>query len=247
MKVAIIEDEEQSLFALMSLLDKKKNLIICGHADGVASGLNLITRENPDLVFLDIALKDGTGFDLLDRGKDIGFKVIFTTAFNNFAIKAFRYNALDYLLKPIVETELDEALMKVNTISSSGLTIKNQLDELLHCVKKNTFDRLLLHTQQGIIILELNQILRLEGDGNYTTVFMKNNEKHLVTNTIKIFEEMLSPSLFFRIHQSHIISINAVKKVMKEDGGFVVLEDGSRIPIARRRKDDFIQMLKTGL
>lgn len=247
MKVAVIEDEEHSLLALLDLLKSYPYLHICGHADGVKSGVDLIKKEQPDLVFLDIALTDGSGFDLLDRCKDLHFNVIFTTAFNNFAIKAFRYNALDYLLKPIVDTELDDALKKTKKNENSQHDIQNQLHELLHCVKKNAFERLLLHTQQGIMVLEINQILRLEADGNYTTVIMKNHEKHLATTTIKIFEEMLSPTLFFRVHQSHIINILSVKKIMKEDGGYVVLDDGTNIPIARRRKEDFIEMLKAGI
>lgn len=242
-KVVIVEDEIQAKNALeMMLLDF--DVKIHGHATGVNEAYELIKTIQPDVVFLDIELVDGSSFDLLDKFSNIDFKVIFVTGYDNFAVKAFRYNAIDYLMKPIHQQELKSALERIQKPVKHE-SVDFQVRQLLHSIQKKTLDRLLIHTTEGISVIPQNQIYRLESDGNYTTIYTMTNQKHIASLNLKNYEEILPEPPFFRIHQSHIININYITKVLKEDGGFVVLENGSKIPIARRRKDEFVELLKS--
>jgi two-component system, LytTR family, response regulator len=242
-KVVIVEDEIQAKNALETML-LDYNIKIYGHATGVNEAYELITTIQPDVVFLDIELVDGSSFDLLDKFSNIDFKVIFVTGHDNFALKAFRYNAIDYLMKPIDQLELKSAIDRIK------LPVKNesldfQVRQLLSSMKKKSLDRLLIHTAEGISVIPQNQIIRLESDANYTTIYTSTSQKHIASINLKNYEEMLPEPPFFRIHQSHIINIDFITKVLKEDGGFVVLENGIKIPIARRRKDEFLELLKS--
>jgi two-component system LytT family response regulator len=242
-KVIIVEDELQAKTALETML-LDFNIEICGEATGVEDALKLIKTIKPDVVFLDIELTDGTAFDLLDRIIDIDFKVIFVTGHDKFAVKAFRYHALDFLLKPIHPKELKEAIDRLANFDNQK-SIDFQLRQLLESVKIKTLERLLIHTNEGITVIPQRQIIRLESDGNYTSIYTSANQRHVASINLKNYEEMLPEPPFFRIHQSHIINTDFISKVLKEDGGFVVMENGVKIPIARRRKDEFLDMLKS--
>ncbi len=242
-KVIIVEDEIQAKNALeMMLLDY--NIKIHGHATGVNEAYELIKTIHPHVVFLDIELVDGSSFDLLDKFSNIDFKVIFVTGHDKFAVKAFRYNAIDYLMKPIHQLELKSAIDKIQ-LPVKQESVDFQVRQLLSSMKKKSLDRLLIHTSEGISVIPQNQIIRLEADANYTTIYTSGSQKHIASVNLKNYEEMLPEPPFFRIHQSHIINIDFITKVLKEDGGFVVLENGSKIPIARRRKDEFLELLKS--
>lgn len=239
--IAIVDDElpaRQSLTTMIANL--RPDCQIIGEADSVATGIQLIRQLGPDLVLLDISLEDGTGFDLLEMFPQMGFKVIFTTAYDDFAVKAFRYNALDYLLKPILPRELVGSIDRAKQESKHDHEIK--LKHLLEETKNQT-NKLVLHSQEGLVFLKLDQTVRLEADGNYTTFFNLQNERNTISQPLREFEEMLPSDSFFRIHQSHIINFNFVKKLVKRDGGFVAMEDGSQLPIARRRKEQFVEWL----
>ena len=242
-KVVIIEDELQAKNALEAILDEL-GINISGYAQSVDQAYLLINELKPDLIFLDIELINGTAFDLLDKFETISFDIIFVTGHDEFAVKAFRYNAIDYLLKPVVFSQLKEAIFKMEKLRNPK-NIDVQVKHLLDSMKKKSFERILLHTQEGISIIPKQNIVRLESDGNYTIIFTNTGQKHLSSNNLKYYEDILPEPLFFRVHQSHIVNIDFIIKILKEDGGYVVIDNNKKIPIARRRKDEFLELLKS--
>ena len=243
LKVIIIEDELQAKNALEAML-KELGVTVFGSSQDIDRSYLLINSAKPDLIFLDIELDNGNAFDLLDKFESVDFNIIFTTGHDQFAVKAFRYNALDYLLKPIDINLLKKALTKVEKLPSKK-NLDIQIKHLIDSIKKQSFERILLHTQEGISIIPKNNIIRLESDGNYTTIFTNTVHKHLASSNIKYYEDILPEPPFFRVHQSHIVNIDFITKVLKEDGGFVLMENNIKIPIARRRKEEFLELLKS--
>jgi len=240
----LVDDENDARQALRSFLKSYcPDVQIIGEAHGVESAYLNIRTLNPDLVFLDIQMEDGTGFDLLEKLKHVSFTVIFTTAFDAFAIKAFKYSAIDYLLKPIDPDELIDAIAKARRQLNQNHI---KVDQLLKFQRGEQQDRITISSSEGLTIVKLEDIIRLESDSNYTHFFLKAGEKITVPKSLKEYEDILPDDRFFRIHQSHIVNLSYVKKFIKEDGGYVLMEDGSQAYVARRRKDEFLQIL-TGL
>jgi len=214
---------------------------IVGEADGVLSGAKEIRRLKPDLIFLDIQMQDGSGFDLLDVVGELSLRVIFTTASDAFAVRAFRYAAVDYLLKPIDPDELKAAVNKLRTgeITSENIQLlKRQLTE--HKIPK----RIALHTQDKIYVIAIEDILRCESDGNYTHFHLLDKSKLLVTHTLKEYDELLSPLGFLRVHQSHLVNLSQVKEFNKRDGGYLVMKDGSAVDVSTRKRQEVIDRLE---
>lgn len=242
---SFIADDESSARAVIKdyLSQYYPDIVIAGEASGVKQAIASLQHQSIDLLFLDIDLQDGTGFELLDQLHAFNFNVIFTTAHNEFAIRAFRYNAVDYLLKPIDPDEFVAAVQRAKQHTDQKI-LRQQYDQLLATAKQKTFDRITLATSTGKVFAETKDIMRIETYGNYSFVFLGSNERLLVSKNLKEFEEMLPEPDFLRIHQSHIINAGYVKKHMKEDGGYVVMADETKIPISRRRKDDFINAIK---
>jgi two-component system LytT family response regulator len=242
LKIAIIDDEAPARQSLRTMLASyRPDCQLVGEADAVATGIQLLRLSKPDLVLLDINLTDGSAFDLLDAFPNAGFKVVFTTAYDEFSLKAFRYNALDYLLKPILPRDLVASIDRATQRPLADQLPK--LENLRAQGPNRQLNRLALHSADGLVFLRLDQIIRMEADSNYTTFHCANHERHTVIRPLKEFEELLPDNQFFRIHQSHLINFEFVKKVLKKDGGFVVMEDGSQLPMARRRKDEFMAWL----
>ncbi len=240
----IADDEPGARAVIKDYLTKYfPDLLIVGEAEGVKKAIDLITNNKIDLLFLDIELEDGTGFELLDSLPEINFNVIFTTAHDDLAIKAFRYNAIDYLLKPIDPDDFITAVQKAKQQTDLGI-LRRQFDQLMTTTKQKTFDRITLSTSSGIVFAETKDIIRIETYGNYSFVFLVASERLLVSRNLKEFEEMLPEPDFFRIHQSHIVNTSFVRKHLKDDGGYVVMSDNSTIPISRRRKEEFMNVLK---
>ncbi len=240
-RILLIDDEPSCRNTLRSFLDDDfREAVITGEAGSLDAATALIEREGPDLIFLDIHLEDGTGFDLLDRFPKPKFKVIFTTAHDEFAVKAFRYSAIDYLLKPVDPDLFLEAVQRAEARTHSQ---EKQLAVLKHNNATRQFDRITLNTGDGMIFIQTSDILHLEANGNYTFAYLADGEKHLVNCTMKDFEEMLPEPVFFRIHQSHLVNTGKVKKYIKDDGGYVVMPDGAKLPLARRRKEEFLREL----
>lgn len=240
-KSIIIDDEEDARNMLQLMLKKYSSIEIIGEAASVDEGVELIKASHPMLVFLDIELTDGTGFDLLNRFPGANFQVVFITAYDEFAIKAFKYNAIDYLLKPINPLELEKVIYK----SKKGIQSNwvKQVDALLSTVKENKIEKILLGTSEGVNVVKLSDIIHIEAEGSYCNIFLINKERLVVSKNMKELESLLDSKTFFRTHQSHIVNLDYVKKVLKDDGGLILLQDNSKVPISRRKKEDFLKEL----
>ncbi len=241
-RIAIIDDEPDARQVLQTMLHMLcPDVELCGEADGVQSGYILIRQRRPNAVLLDISMEDGTAFDLLDKFPHPEFQVIFTTAHDEFALKAFRYHALDYLLKPISPEALTQAIDRIKPEQPES--IPAQISNLLESARTRQLNKITLTSQEGMVFLQIDQIVRLESEGSYTTFYLMNQEKHLIVRPMKSFEALLPEAVFFRLHQSHIVNLAFVKKILREDGGYALMADGSKVPIARRRKEEFMELL----
>lgn len=243
-KAIIIDDIEQARQTFSAdLATYAPDLEVIGEASGVVEGAKLLKRMQPDILFLDIQMQDGSGFDLLDLLPEIPFKIVFITASDAHAIKAFRYAAIDYLLKPIDPDELVSALDKFR---------KQHIDEqanyrLLNDSLKNhsrPHERLALHSQDKINIVTISDIVRCESSVNYTCFYFTGGKKMMVTKTLKEFEDLLSDQGFYRVHQSHLINTKCIREYVKTEGGHLVLNDGTLIPVSTRKKPDVMKMLE---
>ena len=241
-KAIIIDDEQKARETLSDSLSLYcTNIDVIAEADGVKTGLVVIKENNPDVVFLDIMMTDGSGFDLLELIPTINFEIIFVTAYDKFAVKAFEFSAVDYILKPIKPQQLIRAVGKLK--KSEGFeTINKKLEVLLN--NKNNLEKIALPSLDGLCFIKIEDIIRCESDGNYTTFYMNLGEKVIVTRLIKEYEEMLSPLTFYRIHKSHIINFKYIKKYIRGDGGSVIMNDGTKIEVSRRRKEGFVSALQ---
>jgi len=244
-RTIIIDDESNIRHGLEKMLtDYCPHVKLIAKADSVKSGLKAIHTHHPDLVLLDIKMDDGTGFDLLKKLDHIDFKIIFVTAYDQYAIKAFRYSALDYLLKPVDPDDLKEAVSKAEKlIMSDMLTQLNVLEEQLRS-KSHSLRKIILKTQESIHIIHLNEISYFESDGNYTTVYLINGKKIILSRTLREFEEMLKDQGFFRVHKSFLINLTTISRFDKGDGGFLVMEAGDRVPVASRKKDELLHLFE---
>lgn len=240
-KTIIIDDEEDARHMLRLLLKKYSSIEIIGEAASVQEGVKLIEASNPLLVFLDIELIDGTGFDLLNHFSKPNFQVVFVTAYDEFAIKAFKYNAIDYLLKPINPLELEKVIQKVQQGVRPNWI--KQVDALLSTIKQKKIEKILLGTSEGLNVVTFSEIIHVEAEGSYCNIFLINKERLVVSKNMKELESLLDSKTFFRTHQSHIVNLNFVKKILKYDGGLILLQDNSKVPISRRRKEDFLKKL----
>lgn len=243
MRVVIIEDELQAVTALKKELTKHcSELVVCGVASKIKEAELLIKTEKPDLVFLDIQLKDGNGFDLLSKIGDYNFKVIFTTAYSQYALEAIKISALDYLLKPIDSEELISAVEKAKKISFENMQL--QLQNFIQNQNANGLKRkIAIPTSKGISLHEMNTILRLQSDGNYTAIYFTNGKKIMVAKILKDFEELLDKLGFIRIHHSHIINLHHLDSYNNKDGGYIILNDKTTLPVSKRKKGSLLKLL----
>ena len=241
-RAIIIDDEQESRNTIFNILKNFcKNVSVVGQAENVAEGINKINTEKPDIVFLDIQMPDGTGFDLLERIKHIGFQVIFITAYDQYALKAIKFSALDYILKPVDPQQLIDAVTKIKEPGSDINTITHKIQTLLR--NKNGFERITLPTFEGFRFINIKDIVRCEADNNYTNFFLNSGDKILVTKTLKEYDDCLSGLDFVRVHQSHLVNIKFVDRYIKGDGGTIVMVDGSQVDVSRRRKDEFLERM----
>ena len=245
-KVLIIDDEQHCIDRLVKLLipSHKDVVEIAGTALTVREGIEKITLLKPDLIFLDVQISEKTGFDLLRALPQMDFAIIFTTAYEKFAIQAIKFSAIDYLLKPIDDADLNVALMKFMNERSQKIT-SQKIDILLENTRNNRGipKKIIVPTVNGFEFLDVGDIIRCESEINYTTIYLKDKHKLVVAKTLKEFEEMLSGHSFFRVHNSHLINLVFIKSYNKGKGGSVKLVDGTEIEVSSRRKDDFIKRL----
>ena len=244
-KTVIIEDEQKSREMLAGIIQKNcPQLQIVGLAKNVNDGVEVIKKENPDLVFLDISMPDGSGFDLLEKVQGHKFELIFATASDQHAIRAIKYSACDYLLKPIDIDELKTAVEKVAQKKNASPNMEN-LNFLIQQLKKSddSFQKITLPTGNAYEIVNIKDIIRCEADGSYTTFFLTDKRKLMISAGLKHYEELLPESEFIRVHHHHLINMNHVVRFLKEDGGYAVMSDGTKIEISRRKKDAFMDKL----
>lgn len=243
LKAVIIDDSAEARKALqMELEENCPEIELIGHAEGVVSGAKLIRAQNPDLVFLDIQMNDGSGFDLLELIGTISFKVIFTTASDAYAVKAFKFSAVDYLLKPIDPDELKLAVKKADKGNQ-----KENLNFLMENAKNGNkpIRKLALNTLDKLHIVNISDIVRCESDVNYTQFFFSSGSKLLVTKTLKDFEDLLSDHQFIRVHQSHLVNANYIKEFVKGDGGYLVMTDKTSVPVSTRKRNAVVEILNS--
>jgi two-component system, LytTR family, response regulator len=243
----IIDDEENSRETLRLKIQKHcPEVNVLQTCSSGEEGIEAIKKLSPELVFLDIEMPRMSGFDMLEDIEEINFDVIFVTAYNQFAIRAIKFSALDYLLKPINKEDLvkavERARQKRNT-STSAEQIKT-LNENFKSPKKE-LEKVALPTMEGLIFVELKNIVRLESEVNYTRFYLTNKETILVSKTLGDFEELFAENNFFRPHKSHIINLKFVKKYVKGEGGQIILEDNTAIDVSRRKKEEFLQKIKS--
>lgn len=242
-KVLIIDDEKPTRTFIRKMLESfDLNLSVYIDGENVASGIEAIEDIQPDIVLLDIQMPDGNGFDVLKNVKFKQFEVIFITAFQEFAVQAIKFSALDYILKPIDAEEL-------HTASTNALQLVDHKKEdtqfaaLQHNIHPQHKRKLVLKTQESIFVIEIDDIVHCEADKNYTFFYLNDGKKILVSKTLKDYDTMLSGFSFFRVHQSHLINLNYVERYDKHDGGSVILKDGSSIPLSPAKKDQFFKSL----
>lgn len=243
LRTLIIDDEAPIRDLITGIIENYcEKAKVIATADGVNSGLAAIKAYKPDLVLLDIKLNDGTAFDLLKQFEEIKFAIIFITAYEKYAVNAFRFSAIDYIMKPIHIDELIAAIQKASEQSEQhalSLRLKNFFDNIN---SKPEDKKIILKTSESIFILKVAEIIRCEADHNYTTFYLINGKKVLVSKTLKDYEEMLSDYFFFRTHQSHLININHIVSFEKNDGGFLRMADGSSVPVSKRKREELLEL-----
>ncbi len=241
-RAIIIDDEHDSRQTVVNILQAYCNDVeVCGQAASLEEGIRQIAKEKPDVVFLDIQMPDGSGFDLLEQIPLIDFQVIFVTAYDQYALRAIKFSALDYLLKPVDPQQLIDAVGKIKMKPSSFDVITKKINILLR--NKNGIERITLPTFDGLRFVNVKDIVRCESESNYTKFYLITDENILVTRTLKEYEDAFSGLDFVRVHQSHLVNIKYVVRYIKGDGGSIILADGAEVEVSRRRKDVFLKKM----
>jgi two-component system LytT family response regulator len=244
-KAIIIEDEQRNRLLLQEMIvEHFRNIKVLATCATAAEGLVAISTLHPDLVFSDIELGDESVFDMLQELTSIDFEIIFTTAYEKYAIQAIKFSALDYLLKPFSVVQLTDAINqyeKKQFKKQSG----HQFEALFHNLKhlqKNS-KKIALPTLNGLLVIPIKEIIRCQSDVNYTTFYLIEKNKIVVSKSLKEFEELLSEYDFIRVHNSHLINLHYVKNYTKGDGGIVTMADGTEVDVSRRKKEEFLKRL----
>ena len=240
----IVDDEPDAVNFISSIIREYcPRLEIIGTASSAAEGINVILDREPDLVFLDVEMPHGSGFDLLAHFPHKTFDVIFITAFNHYAIKAIKFSAVDYLLKPININELIESIEKVISKRTSQSYQGANYSALFENLRTALPSKLAIPTSDGMEYLNTRDIVRIEADRSYSWFFLPNNRKILVSKNLKEFQELLTDCNFFRPHNSHLINLEHVKKYIRQEGGAIEMSDGYQVPISRTRRDMFLSQM----
>jgi two-component system LytT family response regulator len=243
-RTVIVDDDKLARRLLSQILIRHfPEIELIGDADSVVAGVELIRSTHPDLVFLDIEMPDGTGFDLIDHLEEVNFRLIFTTSYSEYAIKAFKYFAFDYMVKPVLLENVKSAVQRISDIPlrSSKSRIEMLKDRME--VKEDKDPTIALPEMDGFTIIKVKNIIRCEGERNYTRVFYKDGTSVLISRTLLEFDQLLVPHGFFRIHRSHLINLDCVSRNLKAEGGMVEMTDQSKLKISPKYKEEFLDML----
>ena len=242
-KVIIIDDEAKGRLALrQKLTDYCPEVEVVAEADNGPEGIFLIEHHKPRIVFLDIEMPRMNGFDMLNEMEDKNFHIIFTTAYDHYAIKAIKFAAFDYLLKPIDIEELKMAIAKID--EKKNEQTKNQIELMQQNINhpKKLLHKLAIPTLEGLFFYNINDVVHLEANSNYTNIYFSNKTKIIASRTLKDFEELLPDNIFFRTHHSHLINLNYIKRYIRGDGGQIELQNGDYVEVARRKKEEFLKI-----
>ena len=243
-KTIIIDDEHHSCDALKMLLDKCcPQIAVMAICHSGVDAIEKIRELKPDLIFLDIEMPNMNGFQMLEQVPNIDFEIIFTTSYDQYAITAFKFSALDYLLKPVDREELEKAVQKVS--KKINPAISQQLDILLQKINQPSVaaQRIALPTMQGLEFVAIDSIIHCASSNNYTEFFLTDKKKLLVSRTLKETEDMLTDHGFLRVHHSHIVNLNAITRYVKGEGGYLIMADGSTVDVSRSRKELLMQKI----
>ena len=243
-KVLIIDDEKRTRDLIAKMIKTFGfDLTVISEGETMDTAIKAIQNHQPDILFIDIQMPDGTGFDVLKQLENITFEVIFITAHEEFAIQAIKFSALDYLLKPVDPLELKEAVEKaIKAVNTKK--IDNQIDALQNNILPNQKKRLVLKTHESVFIVELHDIIRCEADKNYTSFILNGGKKIVVSKTLKDYETLLVGHNFMRVQQSHLINIDFIERYDKANGGFVIMKDGSEVPLSSAKREAFFNILE---
>lgn len=243
-RAIIIEDEQNNRENLNKIIKAYcPSVEVVAMCDSAIMGRQAIIAHNPDLIFLDIEMPGGDGFSLLESFEQINFEVVFVTAYDQYGIRAIKFCALDYLLKPVDLLELSQAIEKVeNRLKDKVQT--EQMKVLIANRDSNNQQRIAIPLSDKIEFVEVASIIRCQGDGNYTHIYMTNGEQITASKTLKEFDELLTPYHFLRTHQSHLINLKEVRAYIKTDGGYIKMGDGSTVSISRQRRELVLERLK---
>jgi two-component system LytT family response regulator len=245
-KAIVIDDEVKARDTILNMLQVYcPDVNVIATAGSVKQGIEVLQNNKPELLLLDIKMADGTGFDLLRKIKEVDFLVIFITAFEEFAIRAIKFSAIDYILKPLDPDELVSAIAKAKSVLNKE-NMNEKLEALydnLDSLSTNT-KKIVLKTTDSVHIVNIKDIIRCESEKNYTHFYTIEHEKITVSRTLKEFNELLANFGFFRVHQSHLINMEHVKRYEKQGGGNLVMADNSSVPVAFRKKDDLMKVFK---
>ena len=245
MRIVIVEDEKRVRNSLVNVLKLHyPKATIVGEAEDIITGIEVIKKQNPNIVLLDIKMPGGTGFDLLKQLKPLSFDVIFITAFNQYALQAFKFSAIDYLLKPVIPEELVNALERIEQkLSAENSNLK--LDVFMNNLNGLTREtkRIILNSHEKMQVVSLSEVVRCEADRNYTLFILTNKKNILVSKPIKEYDEMLSSFGFFRSHHSHLVNLSFVDRLEKRDGGILIMKDGSEALVSSRKQAELISAL----
>ncbi|MCB0395797.1 MAG: response regulator transcription factor [Flavobacteriales bacterium] len=243
LKILLVDDERSATDSLTWMLKECcQETNIVGVAHTVSDAILKINSLEPELVFLDIAMPDGSGFEVLKQVNTRNFEVVFCTAYGHYAIKTFKFSAFDYLLKPIDIDELTDTIGRIR--QNRNLNHADRLDKLLDNIESTTPSTLTIHTTESIHFIPVSNIVRIEADGKYSTFHLDNGKKLLVSQNIGKYENMLGRE-FYRCHQSHLINLNKIDSFQKTDGGFIKMNNGSTVDLARRKRAEFIEIMES--
>jgi two-component system, LytTR family, response regulator len=244
-KVVIIDDEPDAVESIRLFLSESfPNLLVAGTAGSVSEAVKILTLTNPEIVFLDIEMPGGSGFDVLEKLPNRNFNVIFVTAYNQYAIKAFKYSASDYLLKPFDFTEMSCAINKIINHKPQNEQVEEKINILLQNIKTIKPEKIALATSESIEFVKICNIIHIQAEGSYSTLKMLDQSELVVSKNLGEFESLLEEYPFYRPHQSHLINLNYVKKVNRY-GNEIIMDDGSVAYLSRRKKNQFMELMSS--
>lgn len=243
--LAIIEDEKSERDNIRTIISENcPDIMIIGEADSVSDGYKLIKEKNPQILVLDIEIKEGTSFEILEKLNTLNFYIIFLTAFEKFAIQAFKMSAVDYILKPYKSVELVNAINEASDKINHEQYVK-KLETLLRNINVNTNKQIVIHTSEAFFIIDITDIIRCMADDNYTKFYMENGETILVSKPLKKYEDLLSGFGFCRVHQSHLVNLNKLIRFNKIGKSSIILKNNEEIPVSKGMKPNIVEYLKS--